>query len=186
MSQDSLLHYCSISSFHRIYVYINYIYKYKMCGLALIRDIRDSCSITSYLLLILRVYKTLHHKSQQTVAEHSFRFWYILKEQSLLYIILKFGSIKPNTSSGLCCFSKPMFRRHTFWHWLPWAISLTSQTRFEGLAEGWRCHSRCEFPCKSHYRRQTDASWTGCLQLRRWCTARTRLVQSPILGVPQM
>ena len=40
-----------------------------------------------------------------------FRFWYILKEQSFFYIILKFGSIKRIISRGFCCFSRPIFLR---------------------------------------------------------------------------
>ena len=38
-----------------------------------------------------------------------FRFWYILKEQSFFYIILKFGSIKRIISRVFCCFSRPIF-----------------------------------------------------------------------------
>ena len=38
-----------------------------------------------------------------------FRFWYILKEQSFFYIILKFGSIKRIISRVICCFSRPIF-----------------------------------------------------------------------------
>ena len=41
----------------------------------------------------------------------SFRFWYILKEQSLFYILLKFGSIKRIISRFFCCFSRPIFLR---------------------------------------------------------------------------
>ena len=41
-----------------------------------------------------------------------FRFWYILKEQSFFYIILKFGSIKHIISKVFfCCFSRPIFLR---------------------------------------------------------------------------
>ena len=39
----------------------------------------------------------------------NFWFWYILKEQSFFYIILKFGSIKHIISRVFCCFSRPMF-----------------------------------------------------------------------------
>ena len=38
-----------------------------------------------------------------------FRFWYILKEGSFFYIILKFGSIKRIISRVVCCFSRPIF-----------------------------------------------------------------------------
>ena len=38
-----------------------------------------------------------------------FRFWYILKEESFFYIILKFGSIKRIISRVVCCFSRPIF-----------------------------------------------------------------------------
>ena len=40
-----------------------------------------------------------------------FWFWYILKEQSFFYIILKFGSIKRIISRVFCCFSRPIFLR---------------------------------------------------------------------------
>ena len=40
-----------------------------------------------------------------------FRFWYILKEQSFFYIILKFGSIKRIISRVFCWFSRPIFLR---------------------------------------------------------------------------
>ena len=40
-----------------------------------------------------------------------FRFWYILKEQSFFYIILKFGSIKRIISRGFCRFSRTIFLR---------------------------------------------------------------------------
>ena len=40
-----------------------------------------------------------------------FRFWYILKEQSFFYTILKFGSIKRIISRVFCCFSRPVFLR---------------------------------------------------------------------------
>ena len=40
-----------------------------------------------------------------------FIFWYILKEQSFFYIIMKFGSITRIISSFFWCFSRPIFLR---------------------------------------------------------------------------
>ena len=69
---------------------------------------------------------TLHHKTNKkcmaqfcVMARNRwsgsawviFRFWYILKEQSFFYIILKFGSIKRIISRVFCCFSRPIFLR---------------------------------------------------------------------------
>ena len=41
----------------------------------------------------------------------SMEFWYILKEHSFFYILLKFGSIKRIISSFFCCFTRPIFLR---------------------------------------------------------------------------